>query len=136
MNPALLKEFLSQKLPEGLKLLQRMVEINSYTFNREGVNQLARFTAEAFESLGFEAEFVEARERAYGTHLVLTRRGKGQKNIAMVSHLDTGFRRRRSCETTFVGKWRVTEFMVQGHRISKAERSDDLAGAIGTGSLC
>ena len=123
MNPALLKEFLSQKLPEGLKLLQRMVEINSYTFNREGVNQLARFTAEAFESLGFEAEFVEARERAYGTHLVLTRRGKGQKNIAMVSHLDTVFPPEEELRNNF--RWQV-----EGDRIYGPGTQDIKGGTI------
>ena len=72
-------------------MLRRMVEINSYTTNREGVNQLARLTATFFEPLGFRAEFVPAVNPLYGDHLVLTRRGRSEKTIGMVSHLDTVF---------------------------------------------
>ncbi len=68
-----------------------MVGINSFTGNREGVNRLGRFTAECFAELGFEAEFVPSTNPAWGDHLVLTRRGRCQRSIAMVSHLDTVF---------------------------------------------
>jgi len=91
VNKTLLKEFLQQKLPETLELLHQMVQINSYTANREGVNRLARFTADAFSPLGFQAEFVPSSNPEFGNHLVLTRRGHEPKNIALVSHLDTVF---------------------------------------------
>src|SRR5207248_3700930 len=79
------------KLPEALELLRQMVQINSYTINKEGVNRLGRLTAQAFASLGFSAEFVPATNSEFGNHLVLTRRGKGDRSIAMISHLDTVF---------------------------------------------
>jgi glutamate carboxypeptidase len=68
-----------------------MVGINSFTGNRDGVNKLGRFTAECFAPLGFTAEFVPSVNPGYGDHLVLTRRGRGTRNIAMISHLDTVF---------------------------------------------
>src|SRR3954468_3880448 len=87
----MLNSYLESKLPKALELLSKMVSINSYTINKEGVNRLARFTAEAFAPLGFSAEFVPAENPEFGNHLVLTRRGKTEKNVALISHLDTVF---------------------------------------------
>jgi glutamate carboxypeptidase len=88
---ARLKSFLEAQLPEALELLRQMVGINSFTLNPAGVNRLARFTAESFAPLGFMAESVPSANPRFGEHLVLTRRGSGQKSIAMISHLDTVF---------------------------------------------
>ena len=43
-----------------MDFLRQMVEINSWTRNPSGVNQLARFTAQVFAPLGFTAEFVQS----------------------------------------------------------------------------
>ena len=84
-------DFLDLQLPAGLELLRQMVEINSFTGNREGVNRLGRFTAECFAQLGFRAEFVPSANPAWGNHLVLTRPGRSSRSLAMISHLDTVF---------------------------------------------
>jgi glutamate carboxypeptidase len=68
-----------------------MVEINSFTANPEGVDKLARLTADAFAPLGFTAEHVPSENPEYGNHLVLTRKGTSSRNIAMIAHLDTVF---------------------------------------------
>jgi glutamate carboxypeptidase len=91
LKPASLTEFLKGQMPIALDLLRQMVGINSFTGNAQGVNQLGRFTAECFAPLGFTAEFVPSVNRNYGDHLVLTRRGRTARSIAMVSHLDTVF---------------------------------------------
>jgi len=78
-------------MPAALEMLRQMVGINSFTANRQGVDRLGRLTAECFAPLGFTAEFVPSANPNYGDHLVLTRRGRTTKNIAMVSHLDTVF---------------------------------------------
>jgi glutamate carboxypeptidase len=90
-EPAAIFHFLEKQMPAALDLLRQMVSINSFTANPEGVNRLGRLTAESFASLGFLAESVPSTNPNYGDHLVLTRRGLGTKNIAMVSHLDTVF---------------------------------------------
>jgi glutamate carboxypeptidase len=86
-----LREFLEGEMPAALEVLRQMVGINSYTANPEGVNRLGRFTAECFAPLGFTAEFVPSTNPEWGDHLVLTRRGRSDKSIALVSHLDTVF---------------------------------------------
>ena len=78
-------------MPAALEMLRQMVGINSFTGNRNGVNHLARLTTECFAPLGFIAESVPSVKPDYGDHLVLTRRGKLARSIAMVSHLDTVF---------------------------------------------
>ena len=90
-NVASLREYLDTQLPAALEMLRQMVGINSYTANRDGVNQVARLTAVCFAPLGFTAEFVPSTNLEWGDHLVLTRRGGSAKSIALVSHLDTVF---------------------------------------------
>ena len=90
-NTGPLKEYLNKQMPAALEMLRQMVEINSFTANPEGVNRLARFTAQCFAPLGFTAEYVPSATPEWGNHLVLTRRGRSTKSIAMVSHLDTVF---------------------------------------------
>jgi glutamate carboxypeptidase len=89
--PAELNRFLESRLPVALDWLRRMVEINSWTDNRAGVNRLAGLTAETFADLGFAAESVPSMNPTWGDHLVLTRPGTGPRSLALVSHLDTVF---------------------------------------------
>jgi len=74
-----------------LDMLQRMVAINSFTGNREGVNRVGQLTAQSFAPLGFKAELVPSANPAWGDHLVLTRAGTGPRSVAIISHLDTVF---------------------------------------------
>src|SRR5438874_9335051 len=90
-EPAALKTYLDQQLPAALEILRQMVGINSFTSNPEGVNRLARFTAECFAPLGFTAEHVSSTNPEFGAHLIMTRRGKSSQSVAMISHLDTVF---------------------------------------------
>jgi glutamate carboxypeptidase len=90
-NADLVKAWLEAQLPAALELLREMVEINSFTANRAGVERLARLTAERFAPLGFDAELVPSANPEFGPHLVLTRPGKTGRSIALISHLDTVF---------------------------------------------
>jgi glutamate carboxypeptidase len=85
------RSFVESQMPATWELLRQMVGINSWTLNPAGVNRLAQFTAEAFAPLGFTAEFVPSENPAFGNHLVLTRKGKSPRSLAMISHLDTVF---------------------------------------------
>jgi glutamate carboxypeptidase len=87
----LTREFLQGQMPAALEMLRQMVDINSFTGNAEGVNRVARLTADCFEPLGFVAKFTPSTNPAWGNHLVLSRRGRSDKSIALISHLDTVF---------------------------------------------
>ncbi len=78
-------------MPEAMDWLRRMVGINSFTANAEGVNWLGALTAECFEPLGFKPDFVPSEIPEYGRHLFLSRQGKSEKLVVLVTHLDTVF---------------------------------------------
>lgn len=86
-----LEDFLTSHLSDYLILLQEWVAINSFTTNQEGVNELGRVTAVSFAKLGFRAEQISSQNSAFGKHLVMTRPGKTERTIGLVSHLDTVF---------------------------------------------
>jgi len=89
--PSELQAFLESQLEPALDLLRRMVEINSWTWNRDGVRQVGEVTAQAFADLGFTPEWVPSTQPKFGDHLALSRPGRFASTIAMVSHLDTVF---------------------------------------------
>jgi len=74
---------------DWLKDLKRVVEINSHTLNKEGVDEVGRVFRAWMEALGFVTE-VHRRE-LIGDHLLFrSERGEGQK-ILLLGHLDTVF---------------------------------------------
>lgn len=107
-----LAAFFEQNLPAYLDLLRRMVAINSFTANAEGVKKLARLTAEAFAPLGFEAEFVPSARPDYGVHLALARPAQGTRQIAFISHLDTVYPPEDEEQNDF--HWRVEGDRIYG----------------------
>jgi glutamate carboxypeptidase len=86
-----LQNWLRSQMPEAMEWLRRMVGINSFTANAEGVNWLGALTAECFEPLGFQAEFVPSEVPEYGRHLFLSRGGTAARTVVLVTHLDTVF---------------------------------------------
>jgi glutamate carboxypeptidase len=105
-----LQAFLAQQMPAALTMLRAMVDINSFTSNREGVNRLGRCTAEFFTPLGFVAEFVPSQNPEWGDHLVMVRPGRSTRSIAMVSHLDTVFPHEEELANNF-------HWLIEGDRI-------------------
>lgn len=91
MNASLLQTSAEKHLPDALKLLRRLVGINSFTANAAGVDEVARVTAEAFAPLGFTADLVPCLTAGTGHHLFLTHRGDGGAPIVLVTHSDTVF---------------------------------------------
>jgi glutamate carboxypeptidase len=122
-NVAPLNEFLRNQMPAAMEMLRQMVGINSFTGNRDGVNSVGRFTAECFAPLGFTAEFVPSTNPEWGDHLVLTRRGRSGKSVALVSHLDTVFPPEEEARNNF--RWRV-----EGDRIFGPGTHDIKGGSV------
>src|SRR2546422_2873614 len=122
-NTVSVTEFLKSQMPAVLEMLRQMVGINSFTANREGVNRLGRFTAECFAPLGFTAEFVPSANPGFGDHLVLTRRGRSERSIALVSHLDTVFPPEEEARNNF-------HWQVEGERIYGPGTHDIKGGTV------
>lgn len=112
-----LEHFLKSNLSDYLYILRQMVEINSFTANPRGVDQLGEMTAEFFAPLGFRTERVPAENFLYGQHLFLTRAGETDGDrpapvIGLISHLDTVYPKAEEDANDF--HWRVDGDRVYG----------------------
>ncbi len=78
-------------LPQALRWLQTLVEVNSFTTNAAGVNRVAQITADMFTELGFEADYSPCGIPGTGDHAFLRRRGGYAPPVLLVTHSDTVF---------------------------------------------
>jgi len=75
-----------------MQLLKESVDINSGTFNIEGVKKVGEVYAKELKALGFTVEWIslpDSLKRA--GHLVAYRKGKKGKKLFLIGHLDTVF---------------------------------------------
>ncbi len=112
LSDSSLTQLINAQMPAALVHFEHMVGMNSFTGNREGVNQLARYTAECFAPLGFTAEYVPSTNPHFGQHLALTRRGKTNRSIALISHLDTVFPPEEEVRNNF--RWQPEGDLIYG----------------------
>lgn len=75
-----------------MQLLKESVNINSGTFNMEGVKKVGELYGKELKTLGFTIEWItlpDSLKRA--GHLVAYRKGKKGKKLFLIGHLDTVF---------------------------------------------
>lgn len=85
-------KIVDEQLAATLKTLEQSVNINSGTFNIQGVREVGILYRKELEALGFTVEWVylpDSLKRA--GHLVATRKGKKGKKLFLIGHLDTVF---------------------------------------------
>lgn len=113
-----LNQYLTSKLPFYLEILHRLVEINSFTANKVGVNQVGALTAEIFSPLGFKPSTVPSTNPTFGNHLFLFRNAETSSTksslptIALISHLDTVYSPEEEQKNQF--HWRIEGNRVYG----------------------
>ncbi len=80
-----------QVMPQYLDDLQTIVNIDSGTYTKAGVDRVGDYLSERFAAFGF-ATHVE-RQQQYGNHLVATHTGNTPKGarILLIGHIDTVF---------------------------------------------
>ncbi len=69
--------------------LKELININSYTKNKEGVDKNGALMREKLEALGFECEVFERKE--IGNHLYFKSKKREGAKILLLGHLDTVF---------------------------------------------
>ena len=87
----LLKD-IEANMPATMQLLKESVNINSGTYNTEGVKKVGAMYAKELAALGFAIEWItlpDSLKRA--GHLVAYKKGKKGKKIFIIGHLDTVF---------------------------------------------
>lgn len=83
---------IDEQMPETMKLLEDIVNINSGTLNTEGVKKVGKILGDAFTNAGFSTAWVALPDslRRAG-HLVASRKGSKGKKLFLIGHLDTVF---------------------------------------------
>lgn len=75
-----------------LKMLEASVNINSGTYNIEGVKKVGTLYGEELEALGFKIEWISMPDSVKRAgHLVASRKGNKGKKLFLIGHLDTVF---------------------------------------------
>jgi glutamate carboxypeptidase len=81
-----------KQMPETEAFLEKVVNINSGSLNKEGVWQVGDLMGSEFKKLGFTVEWVTLPDSINRAgHLVATRQGRKGKNLFIIGHLDTVF---------------------------------------------
>ena len=75
---------------DSLRLLERVVNINSGSMNLDGVREVGRVFRAELDSLGFATRWVDGAAFKRAGHLVADRPGPGPR-ILLIGHLDTVF---------------------------------------------
>jgi glutamate carboxypeptidase len=79
-----------QAQPAALALLERLVNIDSGTFNGQGLDQVGAIAIEELRKLGAKVE-TSAAAPAQSRNIQATLTGKGKGRILLVAHMDTVF---------------------------------------------
>ncbi len=79
-------------MPAMMQLLKESVNINSGTYNTEGVKKVGAMYSKELAALGFTIEWIKMPDSLKRAgHLVAFRKGKKGKKIFIIGHLDTVF---------------------------------------------
>jgi glutamate carboxypeptidase len=90
-TPAAIGRAVDSEAASAVDLLARMVDINSGTFNRMGVQEVGRILETEFRALGFRTRWVSMDAIGRAPHLVAERDGRRGKRVLLIGHMDTVF---------------------------------------------
>ena len=77
--------------PAAVALLERIVNINSGTFNTAGVVEVGRVLEKEFQTLGFATRWVPMDAVKRAPSLIAERKGTRGKRVLLIGHMDTVF---------------------------------------------
>jgi len=84
-------ESIDQEAPQALALLERLVNINSGTFNPAGVVQVAKVLEGELQALGFTTRWIPMDAVKRAPQLVAERKGSRGERVLLIGHMDTVF---------------------------------------------
>ncbi|WP_345796675.1 M20 family metallopeptidase [Peribacillus muralis] len=84
-----LKDLLNVKQKEMLQFVEQLVNIDSGSYTKKGIDEIGLILKAKFESLDFIVDIVEQKD--YGNQLVIQHREAVEPHILVVAHMDTVF---------------------------------------------
>jgi glutamate carboxypeptidase len=84
-----MKSFLQAKENEMLQLLEKLVNIDSGTYVKKGIDEVGRLLRAEYEALGFAVQVHEEKEQ--GNNISIRHKEAQQPEIVIIAHMDTVF---------------------------------------------
>jgi len=81
--------FLQQHCKDMLNFIEELVNIDSGSYHKQGVDQIGEILKECYEELGFHVKVISQKE--YGNHLVIEHKDAIDPSIVILAHMDTVF---------------------------------------------
>lgn len=91
--------YLRSKEHEMLELLETLVNIDSGSMNKNGIDQVGKILQEEFGKLGFLVEVIP--QEIQGNHLIFRHKNAKNPSILAVAHMDTVFKEGTAKERPF-----------------------------------
>ncbi|RYF65750.1 MAG: M20/M25/M40 family metallo-hydrolase, partial [Comamonadaceae bacterium] len=105
--------------PAVVKTLEQLVNIETGTGDAEGMAVASQYFEDQLKALGFAVTRSKAAGMVVGDNIVGTRKGKGGKNILLISHMDTVYLK---------GTLAKSPFRVEGDKAYGPGIADDKGG--------
>ncbi len=90
-TPAAITRAVDSESDAAVELLERIVDINSGTFNLSGVHEVGKVLEAEFTALGFRTHWVSMDALGRAPHLVAEHDGRRGKRVLLIGHMDTVF---------------------------------------------
>jgi glutamate carboxypeptidase len=81
------ESYTRQRLPQYIEELRELCAIDSDSYNKAGLDEMALVLAERMRGIGMHSDI--ARRRQWGNDLLGVLRGSGHANILLLGHIDT-----------------------------------------------
>lgn len=94
-----MRNYLKNQQEEMLSLLEQLVNIDSGSMNKVGIDQVGEALKTEYEQLGFQIEIVP--QDIQGNHLVIRHKNAVRPTVMTVSHMDTVFKEGTVAERPF-----------------------------------
>ena len=118
-----IKQAVEKRKDESIELLKEVVNINSYTYNIEGVEKVAGVFRARYEDMGFESTIIK-RDKVGDITLMMNKAAReagGKGGVLLNSHLDTVF----NLDEVEAIPFQLKDGILKGHGVT-----DDKGGAV------
>ena len=95
----MIETYLDKKKPEMIELLELLVNIDSGSYDKEGVDIIGTILKESFEKAGMYVKV--HREKELGNHLEIKASEESEPKIIIIAHMDTVFPKGEAKERPF-----------------------------------
>lgn len=99
MEWIIMEQFLNSRQTEMLGLLEQLVNTDSGSRNKAGIDKIGSILKEAYVNLGFDVQTVS--QEIQGNHLIIRHKDAKDPEILIVAHMDTVFRDGTAAERPF-----------------------------------